>query len=62
MNISFELSLDLLIVLRDGYTIIDIISDLGGINAVCMVVFPMIINVFKGQSLDKYLVSKLYLD
>ena len=62
MNISFELSLDLLIVLRDGYTIIDIISDLGGINAVCMVVFPMIINLFKGQSLDKYLVSKLYLD
>ena len=43
INVQFEVSLDLMIVIRDGYTVIDILSDLGGINAVFMVVFPMII-------------------
>ena len=52
INIQFEVSLDLMIVIRDGYTVIDILSDLGGINAVFMVVFPMIIQVIQSHRLD----------
>ena len=61
VNIQFEVSLDRVIVIRDGYTVIDIVSDLGGISSIFMAVFSLIIQIFHSNTLDEFLISKLYL-
>ena len=33
-GVTFEMSLDLLIVSRNGYTMLDILSDVGGIESI----------------------------
>lgn len=60
MDITFEMDLNLKVVARDGYTILDWISDIGGIQGILISAIAIIIGYWNYNFFDNFMVSKLY--
>ena len=54
------MSLDLLIVARNGYTVLDILSDVGGIESILISGVTLFLSVWNYRHFDSYMVSQLY--
>ena len=59
-NISIEMNLDLKFVSREGYTILDLISDIGGIQGIMLSFLAYVLSIFNYNLLENYMVSKLF--
>ena len=59
-NISIEMNRDLTVLQRDGYTFLDLISDIGGIQSILLQIFASIVVILNHNYLPNYLVSKLF--
>lgn len=60
-NISVEMNLDLQILKREGYTALDLISDIGGMQGLLFSLAATLLTFLNHNQLSNYLVSKLYL-
>ena len=60
-NISVEMNLDLKILKREGYTALDLISDIGGMQGLLFSLAASLLTILNHNQLSNYLVSKLYL-
>ena len=60
MMISFEMNMDLLSVGRVGYNVIDMFSDIGGIQSIIMTTFALILSVLNHNHFDSYMAQQLY--
>lgn len=56
----FEMSLDLLVVARNGYNVLDLLSDVGGIESIIISGIGIFLSVFNYKHFDSYMVSQLY--
>ena len=59
-QMTFEMSLDQTVVTRSGYTILDVLADIGGFQRVLYSFFSVIAYVLNTNNFDGYLASKLY--
>ena len=59
-GISFEVDLDQTVIQRIGYTIPDLLSDIGGIEALVLSLFGVILSFWNHNNFDNHLVSKFY--
>ena len=60
MEISIAMNLDLVTMLRSGYTVLDVLSDIGGIQGIVMSGVGMFLSVWNYSNFDNYMASKLY--
>ena len=54
------MSMDQTQIQRSGYTVLDILSDVGGLQGILISGFSLILGVLNHNYLDNYLVSKLF--
>ena len=54
------MDLDLKEIKRSGYTMLDLISDIGGIQGVLFSSFAIFVGVWNHNMIENYLVTKLY--
>lgn len=54
------MNLDLLEVQRSGYTILDVLADVGGLDGILVQFSSLVIGILNFNTLESYLVSKLY--
>ena len=54
------MNLDLLEVQRSGYTILDVLADVGGLDGILVQFSSLVISILNFNTLESYLVSKLY--
>ena len=54
------MSMDLTLIVRDGYTVLDLLSDIGGLQGILNAGFSVILIFFNYKYLDSYLATKLY--
>ena len=54
------MNMNLNVIQRDGYTVLDILSDVGGLQSVLISVFAILLSIWNHNYLNSYLVSKLY--
>ena len=59
-QIPFYLDSDRTVIQRDGYTAIDILSDIGGLNGLFATFFTLILSVLNHNHFDSTLASQLY--
>ena len=57
---TFEMNLDLKIVARSGYTFLDLLSDVGGIESILITGTSFFLVIVNHNYLDSYMVSRLY--
>ena len=57
---SFEMNLNQTVVTRNGYTILDVLSDMGGFQRVLFSFFALVSSILNFSHFDSYLASKLY--
>lgn len=55
-----NMSMDQTMVQRNGYTILDVLSDVGGLQGILITVITLVLGILNSNYLDNYLVSKLY--
>ena len=60
MNISFELDLDQILIIRKCYSFLDLLSDMGGIVGILMGFFSSVVSCFNFNNFDNYMVSRLF--
>ena len=60
MDVTFERNMDLTVIARDGYTILDWISDIGGIQGIMISAVAIVVSIWNYNWLDNFLVSRLY--
>ena len=58
--VSFEMNMDLNSLGRDGYNIIDMFSDIGGIQSIIFTTFSLVLSVLNHNYFDSYMAQKLY--
>ena len=56
MDITFERDLNLTVVTRDGYTILDWISDIGGIQGILISAIAIMISYWNYNYFDNFMV------
>ena len=60
MDITFERNMDLIVISRDGYSLLDWISDIGGIQGILISTVAILLGFWNYNYLDNFIVSKLY--
>ena len=60
MVISFEINPNLKRIIREGYTILDWFSDIGGLYGLAFTFASMTLSLINYNYLENYMVSKLY--
>ena len=60
MNIAFERNLDMNLIDREGYTVLDYLSDMGGMQSIVQSFFVIVLSFWNYNFLDDFLVSKLF--
>ena len=60
MAITIEFSMKQLVIARTGYTFLDMLSDVGGIQSLLMSGFAVWLNIWNHKNFDNYLASKLF--
>ena len=58
--LSFEFDLDLTVIQRIGYTIPDLLSDIGGIEALFFSLLSGILTFWNHNNFDNHLLSKFF--
>ena len=61
MDIQFEMNLDKVTMARTGYTFLDVLSDVGGINGLFISFFAVIVGFMNYNHFENYLVSRLFM-
>lgn len=61
MDISIEMNLDLQTLARTGYTVLDVLSDVGGIQSLLMSALGLLLGVLNYNNFDNYMASRLYM-
>ena len=52
--------MDLTVIERSGYTLIDLLSDVGGIQGLLLTIFGTLLNVWNYKFLENYIASQLF--
>ena len=60
MDITFEMNLNQLVISREGYTVLDWISDVGGIQGILISVMAVLISFWNYNQFENHMVSRLY--
>ena len=60
LDITIERDLNLLLVSREGYTYLDWISDIGGIQGILISAIAIILSLYNYNHIDNFMASKLY--
>ena len=60
MELFFELNPDLIVVSRDLYTVLDWLSDIGGIHGMMISAVAIVIGYLNYNFFDNFLVQRLY--
>ena len=60
VDITVEMDLTLTGLSRDGYTFLDWISDIGGIQGIFISVIALLLSLWNYNHLDNFLATKLY--
>ena len=60
MQISFELNFHQTVIQRQGYTLFDLLSGVGGIQSVLYAVFSLFLSYFNYNNFSSHLASKFY--
>ena len=60
MNLSVEMNLDQLFIAREGYTFLEVLSDVGGLEGLLLSFTAAILVIFNHNNFDNYLASRLY--
>ena len=60
MEITMEMNLDLAKVSRSGYTFIDVLSDIGGIQSILISTITILISIFNYNHFDDYMATRLF--
>ena len=60
MDISFELNLDQIFIMRKCYSIFDLLSDMGGMIGILTGFFSSVAGIFNFNNFDNYMVSRLF--
>lgn len=60
MDIFIEMNLDQKVIARDGYTILDFFSDIGGMQSMLISSVVWLIAIWNYNMFDNHMVSKLY--
>ena len=59
-GIDIQGNIDLTYLKRDGYTILDVLSDIGGVSAALITPVLVILSIVNYNHLESYMASKLY--
>ena len=60
MDISVEVNLDLEVLSRSGYTFIDVLSDIGGIQGLLITTIAIFLSFLNYKHFDTYMASQLF--
>ena len=60
MDISIEMSLDRRVVERTGYTVLELLSDIGGVQAILISALSLLLNIWNYNYLQDYMASNLF--
>ena len=60
MDVTIEMNLDLGGIQRTGGNIVDVLSDIGGIQSMIITTFSFLIGMWNYKHFDSYMASKLY--
>ena len=60
MDIMVEMNLDLGKLERSGYTFIDVLSDIGGIQSILISGITIMIGLFNYNHFDSYIATRLF--
>ena len=60
MSIPFEVDFDRSVIHRDSYTIIDVLSDIGGLNGLITSFLAVLVSILNHNNFDSFLASQLY--
>ena len=60
VKLTFEVDRTKYFIERSGYTILDLLSDIGGIHSILLSFFAVIISVFNYKNFANTLTSKFY--
>ena len=60
LDITFEMDKDLRFVSRDGYTILDLFSDIGGIQGMLISFFAIFMRFWNNKYVENFLAKELY--
>ena len=60
LDITIEMNLNQLVIARDGYTALDFISDIGGMQGMLIAGAAFLLSIWNYKQLDNFLVGKLY--
>ena len=60
MEISIEMNLDQTTLARTGYTTLDVLSDVGGIQSIFMSAIGIVLGLWNHNHFDNYMASRLY--
>ena len=57
MDVTLEMNLDLGMIQREGYNVLDVLSDIGGIQSIFITTFSTLIGVCNYRNFDNYMAS-----
>ena len=60
MSIEIEMGKDEIVVMRNGYTLLDILSDIGGMYSILVTGFGVFLALFNFNHFDTYMTSRLF--
>ena len=54
------MDLDLNVIQREGYTLLDLLSDVGGLQGILISAFSLLLSIWNHNYLENYIASKVY--
>ena len=60
LDITVEMNLNQLVIAREGYTMLDFLSDTGGMQGLLISGATLVIGIWNYHNLDNFVVSKLF--
>ena len=60
MDLTVEVDLDIVQIAREGYTILDVLSDIGGLQGLLLSFCVAFLVLWNHNNFDNYLASRLY--
>ena len=57
MSLVFETSLNQLLTAREGYTVLDLLSDVGGLSGGLVVIFSFVISILNYEYMNNFMAS-----
>ena len=54
------MNLDLTVIQREGYTLLDLLSDVGGLQGILISTFSLLLGIWNHNYMESYIASKVY--